>query len=61
MDRTRVKGEFYAERVTESNQKGYSGWCGYRLKKENGVWKIEVKQVNLLDSDQGHENLTFTL
>ena len=42
-------------------QKMYSGWCGYRLKKENGEWKIVVKQVNLIDCDQGHENLTFIL
>lgn len=57
----RARGNFILSELRSGKQKNYSGWCGYRLKKENGEWKIVVKQVNLIDSDQGHENLTFIL
>ncbi|NHC43256.1 aromatic-ring-hydroxylating dioxygenase subunit beta [Bacillus sp. MM2020_1] len=60
-DQLRVRANFMLNELRTGKQKGYSGWYGYRLKKEIGVWKIDVKQVNLLDSDQGHENLTFVL
>ncbi len=38
-----------------------SGWCGHRLRKTSEGWRIVIKQVHLIDSDQGHENLTFLL
>lgn len=37
----------------------YSGWCGHVLRPVNGSWEIVVKQMNLLDSEHGHENLTL--
>ena len=37
------------------------GWYGYVLRQENGSWKIAVKQINLIDSDQSQENNTFVL
>ena len=37
------------------------GWNGYVLRQENGAWKIAVKQINLIDSDQGQENNSFVL
>lgn len=46
-------------RVGEQRQ--YSGWYGYKLMKLDGQWKIAVKMVNLINSDQGHENMTFML
>ncbi|WP_394232041.1 aromatic-ring-hydroxylating dioxygenase subunit beta [Niallia oryzisoli] len=46
-------------RVGELRQ--YNGWYGYKLKKVEGQWKIDVKMVNLINSDQGHENMTFML
>lgn len=57
----RVRANFMLTEFRAGKQKLYSGWNGYRLKKENGEWKIAVKQVNLIDSDQGHENMTFIL
>lgn len=46
-------------RVGELKQ--YSGWYGYKLQNLEGQWKIAVKMVNLINSDQGHENMTFML
>ncbi|MBB6446574.1 aromatic-ring-hydroxylating dioxygenase subunit beta [Bacillus benzoevorans] len=60
-DELRVRANFILSELRSGKQKMYSGWCGYRLKKENGEWKIIVKQVHLIDSDQGHENLTFII
>ncbi len=57
----RVRANFMLNEFRTGRQKLYSGWCGYRLKKVDGEWKIVVRQVNLIDSDQGHENLTFIL
>ncbi|WP_235872121.1 aromatic-ring-hydroxylating dioxygenase subunit beta [Siminovitchia acidinfaciens] len=39
----------------------FSGWIGYKMIKEKGEWKIKLKMVNLIDSDQAHDNLTFIL
>lgn len=39
----------------------FAGWMGYKLVKEEGDWKIKMKMVNLIDSDQAHDNLTFIL
>jgi len=41
--------------------KTYAGWCGHVLTRVEGDWKILLKQVNLIDSDQSHENLTLVL
>jgi 3-phenylpropionate/cinnamic acid dioxygenase small subunit len=42
-------------------QRALAGWCGYVFAQEDGGWKIALKQVNLLDSDQGQENNSFFL
>ena len=39
--------------------KTYPGWYGHVLRKTEGGWRIKLKQINLLDSDQIHENLTL--
>lgn len=41
--------------------RSFAGWTGYKLQKENDDWKIAMKMVNLIDSDQAHKNLTFML
>ncbi len=60
-DQFRVRANFMLNEFRAGKHKLYSGWNGYRLKKENGEWEIAIKQVNLIDSDQGHENMTFIL
>jgi benzoate/toluate 1,2-dioxygenase beta subunit len=39
----------------------YAGWYGHVLARRGDEWRIRLKQVNLLDSEQGHENLTLVL
>ncbi|MCW0213126.1 MAG: aromatic-ring-hydroxylating dioxygenase subunit beta [Pseudonocardia sp.] len=39
--------------------KTYPGWYGHVLRQTDDGWRIRLKQVNLLDSDQIHENLTL--
>jgi 3-phenylpropionate/cinnamic acid dioxygenase small subunit len=41
--------------------KVYAGWCGHVLVPGDAGWRIRLKQVNLLDSEHGHENLTLVL
>jgi 3-phenylpropionate/cinnamic acid dioxygenase small subunit len=38
-----------------------AGWCGYLFVKEGGGWKIALKQINLIDADEGQENNSFFL
>ena len=42
-------------------QRALAGWYGHALRREAGVWKIARKMVNLLESDQGLENLSLLL
>ena len=42
-------------------QRALVGWCGYGLCRTEGDWRIERKMVNLIDCDQGQENLSFLL
>ena len=37
----------------------FPGWTAHRLRADGDVWLIAVKQVNLLDSDQAHANLSI--
>ncbi|WP_414528536.1 aromatic-ring-hydroxylating dioxygenase subunit beta [Nodularia chucula] len=38
-----------------------AGCYRHRLQQQDGKWKIALKQVNLINGDQGHENLSFLL
>jgi benzoate/toluate 1,2-dioxygenase beta subunit len=60
-EQLRVRTNFLLTEFRSGRKNMYSGWCGYRLQKEKGEWKIAVKQINLIDCDQGHENMTFIL
>lgn len=57
----RARCNFMLPELRAGRMKLLSGWYGYLLIKENDDWKIQVKQINLLDSDQAHENLTLLL
>lgn len=41
--------------------RSFAGWVGYKLVKEENEWKIGLKMIHLIDSDQAHDNLTFLL
>jgi len=34
----------------------FTGWNAHRLQRQDGDWRILVKQINLIDCDQNHRN-----
>jgi benzoate/toluate 1,2-dioxygenase beta subunit len=60
-EEVRVRANFLIETFQHGVHRSLSGWCGWVLAREDGAWKIAVKQVNLIDSDYGQENNTFVL
>ena len=52
-----VRCNFLLSEFRAGETRLWSGWCGYRLKD----WKIEVKQVNLIDCDQNLRNPSLLL
>ncbi|HEY5065753.1 MAG TPA: aromatic-ring-hydroxylating dioxygenase subunit beta [Xanthobacteraceae bacterium] len=38
-----------------------TGWAGYRVVRDGGTWKIQAKQVNLIDCDQCIRNPSIIL
>jgi 3-phenylpropionate/cinnamic acid dioxygenase small subunit len=57
----RVRSNFVIHEVRAGRQRILSGWYGHRLRRMGHTWKIAVKQVNLIDSDQAHEVMTIVL
>lgn len=57
----RVRSNFLIHEFRSGKSRSLAGWYGHRLQQQAGQWQIALKQVNLIDSDQGHENLTFLL
>jgi len=39
----------------------YAADCAHVLRHHEGGWRIRMKRINLIDSDQGHENMTLML
>ncbi len=56
-----VRSNFTVHEFRAGRMRTYAGWYGHVLAQVRGSWRIRLKQVNLLDSDQGHENLTLVL
>lgn len=62
LDTTRyrlVRSNFVIYEYRAGVHRSYAGWYGHALQRRGDEWRIAVKQVNLLDSEQGHENLTL--
>ena len=57
----RARSNFMISEFRAGRHKILSGWYGYRLRKVDGNWNIVLKQINLVDCDQAHENLTLLL
>lgn len=56
-----VRSNFIVNEFRAGRAKTYSGWYGHVLAPSADGWRIRLKQVNLLDSEHGHENLTLVL
>ena len=54
-----VRSNFVIYEYRAGVHRTYAGWYGHALERFDDRWRIAVKQVNLLDSEQGHENLTI--
>lgn len=57
-ERRRVRSNFHVQELRAGQQKAYVGWYGHVLVRADDRWRIQLKQVNLIDSEHGHENLT---
>jgi 3-phenylpropionate/cinnamic acid dioxygenase small subunit len=54
-----VRSNFVLYDVRPGYSATFPGWTAHRLHAGDDGWRIAVKQVNLLDSDQAHANLSI--
>lgn len=54
-----VRSTFVLNELRAGVAKTYTGWYGHVLTPGAEGWRIRLKMVNLLDSEQYHENLTL--
>lgn len=57
--RRRVRSTFQISEFRAGVTKAYAGWYGHVLVRTDDGWRVRLKQVNLLDSEHGHENMTI--
>lgn len=57
----RVRSNFVIHEFRQGKLRSIAGWYGHQLHQQDGNWKIVLKQINLIDCDQGQDNLTFLL
>lgn len=58
---TLVRANLTVHEYRPGVRKTYAAWTGHVLTDTGADGRIRLKQVNLLDSDAGHENLTLVL
>ncbi|SDU73296.1 aromatic-ring-hydroxylating dioxygenase subunit beta [Gordonia westfalica] len=54
-----VRSNFVIHEMRAGTAKTYTGWYGHVLRKTGDGWQVRLKSVNLIDSEQYHENLTL--
>lgn len=54
-----VRSSFIINEFRAGVAKTYAGWYAHVLRRDGDNWQIRMKMVNLLDSEQYHENLTL--
>lgn len=54
-----VRSNFVVHDVRPGYRATLPGWTAHRLRSRGDEWLIAIKQVNLLDSDQMHANLSI--
>lgn len=57
----RVRSNFAIFEIRPGSQRVLAGWYGHLLERTEEGLQIKVKQINLLDSDQAHRNMTIIL
>jgi benzoate/toluate 1,2-dioxygenase beta subunit len=58
-DELLVRSNFVVHDVRPAYQASFPGWTAHRLRAHGDAWLIAIKQVNLLDCDQAHANLSI--
>ena len=56
-----VRSNFLTTELQAGDKRTYTGWYGHTICQDHDVWKIKVKQVNLIDCDQNLRNLSIIL
>ena len=56
-----VRSNFLISEFRVDGTRYLSGWCGHRLVQSGETWKIQVRQVNLIDCDQNLRNPSIVL
>jgi len=51
-----VRSNFLISEFRLDGTRLLSGWCGHRFVHDDNVWRIRVRQVNLIDCDQNLRN-----
>jgi benzoate/toluate 1,2-dioxygenase beta subunit len=60
-DERRVRSTFVIHESRRGVTRALAGWYGHVLRRQASEWKIARKMINLLESDQGLENLSLVL
>jgi len=60
-DQRMLRSNFSISEFWDGEIRVLAGWTGHRFRKDNGIWKISAKQVNLLNCDQCIRNPSIIL
>jgi len=60
-DARMVRSNFLISEFRVDGTRFLSGWCGHRFTRGTAGWRIEVRQVNLIDCDQNLRNPSIVL
>jgi 3-phenylpropionate/cinnamic acid dioxygenase small subunit len=60
-DELAARANFAIQTYRLGVHRALAGWCGYLFVPEHDAWKIALKQINLIDCDEGQENNSFFL
>jgi benzoate/toluate 1,2-dioxygenase beta subunit len=60
-DTRMVRSNFLISEFWGDETRVLTGWAGHRVMREGDAWKIQAKQVNLIDCDQSIRNPSIVL
>jgi len=60
-DSRMVRSNFLISEFWGDETRALTGWAGHRLVRDGAEWKIQAKQVNLIDCDQSIRNPSIIL
>ena len=60
-DARMLRSNFLISEFRVDGTRYLSGWCGHRFVQGDAGWRIQVRQVNLIDCDQNLRNPSIVL